>query len=286
MKSSLDTLDHRVLYKNRGNRYLIKARLKRTTLIMAAKCRDGVVIVGDRKVKNGVPPYKEKIKRCGNITWAIFGAAGVGNLFDEFLVLLPQKITAHDLWVRYQNQRLLNEHQQNFGTNAVDVQPPPLYRYSAEDFKQDCVGLLTEMKNRYAVAFEDPQCRLEVLIGFSVENEGAKLYYLDSDYCLPAEANGFLAIGQREFAEVFRKSWSSEMTMKQTAKLGMLAIKYIEQEAISEDIGVGTEEPQVWYISNENQIREVALVELAEMVTDVDTEVSKLRTKMHSLFRS
>lgn len=260
--------------------------MRPTTLIIGAKCQDGIAIVGDRKTTSGLGgAWVDKIRRCGNIGWAIFGAAGVGTLYEEFLNILPQRINAHSNWVRYQNQRLLSQHAQEFGNNPNAIRPP-LMSYTFEDFKQDCVGLLTEMRNRYSIAFQDPSCCLSVLVGITVREEGGKLYYLDSTYCLPAEVNEIIAIGQRELAEVFRKCWDPNMTMVQTAELGMLAIKYIEQEGISDDIGVGPHQPQVWFIPNGSQEpREVTGNELVTMVSTVDERVAQLRNQLHSLFR-
>ncbi|HVP26264.1 MAG TPA: hypothetical protein VMT26_01185, partial [Candidatus Bathyarchaeia archaeon] len=140
------------LYKKQQNRYLTsspKLRLIPTTLIMGARCSDGVILVGDRKVTSSLgDSWTDKIRRTGRVGWAVFGAAGVGTLFEEFLTLLPQKVDRHMGWMNYQNQRLNNQHQQDFANNP-NAARPPLMSYTKEDFKQDCVELLTEMKNRY-----------------------------------------------------------------------------------------------------------------------------------------
>ena len=280
-----------LLYEERNNRYLTscpKLRLMPTTLIMGGKCSDGVVLIGDRKVTSGLGvSWTDKIRKFGNINWAVFGAAGVGTLFEEFVNLLPPKVVRHQSWINYQNQRLLNQHTQEFKNNPNAIQPP-LMNYNDADFKQDCVELLTEMRNRYSIAFQDPSCTLHVLMGISVKGIGGRLYYLNSTHCLPAEVNELVAIGQSELAETFRKSWERNMTMEQTAKLCMVAIKYIEQEGISEGIGVGSQQPQVWFLPyvGEPTIREIVGEELNKMVSEVDTQVKALQTQLHMLFRS
>lgn len=282
-------IEQNLLYPKQPNRYLNNGlRLKPTTLIIGAKCSDGVVLTGDRKVTSGLgDTYIDKIRKCPNRNWAVFGAAGIGTLFEEFLTKLPPKIETHANWIQYQNQRLLTRHSKEFG-NAPNITSPPTMIYNAQDFKQDCVELLTEMRKQYSIAFADPNCRLDVLIGLAVTNEPSKLFYIDSAYCLPAEVNDVITIGQTGLAEVFRKSWESTMTMKQTAMLGMFAITYIEQEGISDGIGIGSQQPQVWYIPNDRtqRLREVTGEELTAMVKSVDEQVSALRTQMHSLFRS
>lgn len=274
-------------YNNHNNRYLKNVSgLKPMTLIFGAKCNDGVVLVGDRKVRYGQEPYTDKIRICGNFNWVIFGAAGDGFLFEEFLTMLPQKIDTHNDWLQYQNQRLMHQHTQEFG-NTPNIREPPQMIYSIEDFKQDCVGLLTEMRNRYSIAFSsNPYCRLDVLFGFTVQNGDSKLCYIDTTNCRPAEVNGCIAIGQNELVEIFRKSWEQTMNMSQTAKLAMLTIKYIEREQISEDIGVGSQQPQVWFIPNNQMPKEIVGDELLTMVNDVDIQVNALHNQIYSLFRS
>ncbi|MBE3138178.1 MAG: hypothetical protein IMZ43_12435 [Thermoplasmata archaeon] len=142
------------------------------------------------------------------------------------------------------------------------------------------------MRNRYNIAFQNPFCRLDVLIGFAVQNADSKLYYLNSINCLPVEVSGLLlSIGQSELAEVFRKSWNHTMTMEQTAKLGMLAIKYIEQQGISDAIGIGSQQPQVWFITNGQLPREIVGDELTRMISTVDPNVVALSAQINSLFR-
>jgi hypothetical protein len=258
------------------------------TLILGARCTDGVVLVADRLVVLGdSPTYAfDKIRRGGNIPWAVFGAAGVGTLFEEFLTLLPQNVTRHQTWMTYQNAKLEHDRQETFGDNTK-APHPPIFAYTVEDFKHDCVELLIDMKKRYAVAFENDRnwCELQILIGLNVGTE-AKLYYLESENCMPAEVPLSLFIGQGEICEVFRKCWNSSMTMEQSAKLGAFTIKYVKLDKISETIGVGSSKPQLWYIPDGNNPREVVGTELDTLMQDVDHIVQVVYSKLHSLFRS
>lgn len=276
------------LYKKRQNRYLNrKGRPRLTTLILGAKCSDGVVLVGDRKVgaeRDGIS-FIPKIRRCGDISWAVFGAAGIGTLFEEFLTLLPQTVGNHFGWINYQNRKLISQHVEAF-PNSPNEPLPPMFAYTTEDFKHDCVELLSEMRKRYSVAFENEWCSLQILIG-TREDSNSKLYYIESENCLPAEVPRIIFIGQSELAEIFRKCWDENMTMQQTAKLGILAIKYIEQEKISDSIGVGIYQPQIWFIPNgQSTPREVLGDELIALVSDADQQLQDLSRRLHSLFRS
>jgi len=284
-------LRKRKLYKRKKtNRYLKRKYPKRrrvphTTLIVGAKCRDGCVLVGDRKVKTdfGVS-YIDKVRRCGGMPWVVFGAAGVGTLFEEFLEKLPLKINFHTRWIQYQNERNRHRDTLEFGENSVVPNPPEIV-YDFADFKRDCVELLKEMREAYSVVHAEGDM-LQVLMGTSSKQLPPQLYYLDSTYCLPAEVREIVFIGEFQLGEVFRKSWDPNMTMAQTAKLAALAIRYLEKEKITEYIGVGKHKPQVWFIPNGDNPREILGRKLINLLANVDLEVEAIQKKLHSLFRS
>ncbi|MGI0010780.1 MAG: hypothetical protein ACREAE_05220, partial [Nitrosopumilaceae archaeon] len=69
------------------------------TLIIGARCKDGVVLVGDRKVTGSLKQYTNKIRKLGQAEWIIFSAAGMEALFNEFLEEV-QKDYLHILSIR------------------------------------------------------------------------------------------------------------------------------------------------------------------------------------------
>ena len=289
-------LEHNVLYKKQRNRYLKEqwnklGASKRMTIIFGARCTNGVVLVSDRLVKTGenVSYSIEKLRRCGDFQFAVFGAAGLGTLFEEFLALLPQNVNRHMAWINYQNEKLTHDKKADF-PNDSKAPEPPLFQYTLEDFKHDCVELLTEMKKRYSIAFEnDDSCILQILFGVNTGSE-AKLYYLDSVNCLPAEVPEAVFIGYGEYVEIFRKCWSPSMDMLSASQLGAFAIKYVELDEITKNVGVGKGgNPQIWIIPDGYPAVELT-VEADErtkkMLSDVDIEVKAVYSKLHSLFRS
>lgn len=257
------------------------------TLIFGARCVDGVVLVSDRLVKTGEKTSfnTDKIRTCGEYNWILFGAAGLGTLYEEFLNILPQHVNQHFAWINYQNEKLKEDRKKTFKKNP-DAPHPPYFEYSIEDFKHDCVELLTEMKNRYSVAFEnDDDCVLQTLFSVVVGSE-AKLYYLDSINCLPAEVPESLFIGYGERVEIFRKCWNTSMSMRQSATLGAFTIMYVEHDEITKNVGVGGRLPQIWYIPDGSKPREILGDELNEIMLDVSRELGLVYGKLHSLFRS
>jgi 20S proteasome alpha/beta subunit len=260
------------------------------TLIFGARCTNGVVIVSDRMVKTGEKTsYSiDKIRRCGDYAFAVFGAAGLGTLYEEFLTILPQIVERNNSWVNYQNEKLKRNRDVEF-SNDPKAPEPPLFHYTVEDFKHDCVELLTDMKKRYSVAFEnDEDCVLQILIGVNTGTE-AKLYYLDSINCLPAEVPECVFIGYGECVEVFRKIWNPSMDILSAAELGAFTIKYVEYDEITKNVGVGKgNQPQIWIIPDGYHPDEMDFEDeqTKKMITIVDAEVEAVYTKLHSLFRS
>ena len=260
------------------------------TLIFGARCTNGVVMVSDRLVKTGenISYNIDKIRRCGNFQFAVFGAAGLGTLFEEFLALLPENVNRHIAWLNYQNEKLTRGKETDFPNNPKAPEPP-LFHYSLEDFKHDCVELLTDMKKRYSVAFEnDDDCILQILFGVHTGTE-AKLYYMDSINCLPAEVPEAVFIGYGERVEIFRKCWNPSMDMLSSAQLGAFAIKYIELDGITKNVGVGKDGiPQIWVIPDGYPPLEMDLADerTKKMLSDVEIEVKSVYSKLHSLFRS
>jgi 20S proteasome alpha/beta subunit len=256
------------------------------TLIFGARCLDGVVLVSDRLVKTGEKTDYNgvKIRACGQHKWAIFSAAGLGTLYEEFLNILTQNVNKRFQWIKYQNDKLKLDREKTFKNNP-EAPEPPYFDYTLEDFKHDCVDLLTEMKNRYNVAFEsDDDCVLQILYAVLVGGE-AKLFYLDSNTCLSAEVPECLFIGYGPYVEIFRKLWHSTLNMKQSAVLATCAIKYIEKDEITKNVGVGTNKPQIWFIPDGDKTREVLSEELKCIMDDADTKYQEMYKQLHSLFR-
>lgn len=265
------------LNKLRSKDYYKKFNLKpkKMTYVIGARCKDGVVLIGDRKVTFagdlGISKYEEKIKITPQLKDIVFTAAGVKDLFEEFLEEIERKVFLT-------NNAIIEQNKKN---------PESLHLvYTVNDFKHNCVELLKELKEMYSEIQEEGYPSLQVL--FAVrhpDKHKSVLYYIDSTNCFPSEVNGIIPIGESQVAEVFRKSWKPEMTMEETAKLGAFIIKYIEKEKISDLIGVGKYEPQILFIKDEEMPREIKDVELKNLLKDIDKNVEEIRKKIGSLSR-
>jgi 20S proteasome alpha/beta subunit len=256
------------------------------TLIFGARCTDGVVLVGDRFAKSGADSSltANKIRKCGNIEFAVFAAAGEVTLIEGFLSRLPETVNRTQSWMNFQNAKNDRERKETFGEKQ-DAPQILRYEYSVENFKHDCVFLLQDMMRTYAYAFENGDCILQILIGVNTGQE-AKLYYLDSVNCLPAEVLDSIFIGQGELVKIFHKCWSEAMTMTQCARLGTFAIKYVETAGLSESVGVGRGQAQIWVIPDGKQPTEVTGEVLNKLMNETNTKVNRLYSQLNSLFRS
>ncbi len=246
---------------------------KRMTYVIAARCKDGVVIVGDRKVTGGVSidPYEEKIRKTPPFNDAIFAAAGLGGLFEEFLEELPKRVM--------------------FRFNAIEIEnknrPEGVKLFfSFNDFKHEVVDLLKEMKRIYSEVHSDGYPSLQVFFAVKNNEKGKSvLYYIDDENCLPAEVKEIIPIGESNLGEIFRKSWKKDMTMLETAKLGAFIIKYIELEKLSESVGVGNYQPQIWFVEDGQDPREVQGKELNDLLSEVNIKIDNIRKSIGTLSR-
>lgn len=246
---------------------------KRMTYIIGARCKDGVVIIADRKVTGGVltDPYTEKIRMTPYFNDVVYAAAGSGGLFEEFLEELPKRVIFQHSVIAHENKSRPEE------LSLI---------YSINDFKHDVVELLKSMKRVYSEMRDDGFPSLQVFFAIKHNEKGKSvLYYVDDENCTPAEVKEIIPIGESNLGEIFRKSWKTDMTMLETAKLGSFIIKYIETEKLSESVGVSSYLPQIWIVPDGEIPREVIGSELNNLLKDTDKKVEEIRKSIGSLSR-
>ena len=235
------------------------------TYVIGAKCKDGVVIIGDRKVTFAgdiqKTRWEKKIRSIPQFPPVVFAAAGAKDLFEEFLNELPRRIKLKINYFLEQNKE----------------RPESMHvGYTLYDFKHDCVELLKDMKETYSEIGNEEYAALQVLFAINnLDTNKAILYFMDSNSCFPIEVGGILPIGDPAIGEVFRKNWDENMTLEQTAKLGAFIIKYIEKAELSEVIGVGEYKPQIWFVKNGGLPQEIAGDELDKMLKGLDEKVEE-----------
>lgn len=250
------------------NRRLNKQRDRRMTLIIAARCKDGVVLVGDRKVTNSVRPYTDKIRKAGQLEAIIFTAAGDGNLFEEFLTEIERATLWKANWIEEENKKVSESLQRVF---------------TSVDFKRTCVETLTTMKNVYSERGLN-EYSLQVLFvvpEIKGDRSVATLYKMDTGDCFPnpMEEGEVEAIGYPHLGRIFLKNLeekSNYLTMRDVARVAALTIKYIDKAELAEAVGVGTIEPQIWFVEDGKLPREIKELELQQLLSGIDEQITKI----------
>ncbi len=250
------------------------------TLIIGARCKDGVVLVGDRKVTGSLKQYTNKIRKLAQADWIIFSAAGMEALFKEFLEEV-EKEYLHTLSVR-DAQRIA----------APDI---PVRQFTLNNFKNICTETAKHLKTVYSELGNDTPFYLQLQVLFvAYELVGTKrvasLFYMDMGDCFPypQEEGRIVEIGQPNLGKVFLKSYENgDFTMKEIARLGSFLIKCVEKEklAFQDSVGVGKEQPQVWFYPDsdiEAKPYEVQGEELKTLLEGIDDEVEKISKQVGS----
>jgi 20S proteasome alpha/beta subunit len=199
------------------------------TFILGSKCKDGVVLVADRKVsfpETGNLRYRTKLFVGNPIVVGTAGfISGLDILRDHFIKVasnLDKSVNADSL-----KQKL-----ENIANNIN------------KEFK--------EVKNQGH----------DLLIVMKTNDKGATLHrFYPGGSFDPVE--DYEAIGSGEpYGSVFLKLlWGRERTMQEVAELGFFIIKYIEDLKLNDSV-VGDQDPQICFIPDHGEINEAGSIEL------------------------
>jgi len=185
------------------------------TYILGARCKDGVVLIGDRKVTlEGGTDFEYSDKIFMDIPPIIVGSSGVAGLFDKF---------------RRRVARYLMSHREE----ASDI----------ENFIEAIENITRELNDRYRTILRGNY--FDVLIGILAQ-DGAFLQYINP-IGFAEVVRKYKVIGHGEpYGSIFlKKLWNPDMTMEQTAELGYFIIRHIEKLELDGSVGGN---PQVWFI--------------------------------------
>ena len=245
------------------------------TLIIGARCNDGIVLIGDRKVTGGLKQFTDKIQRLTGLDTIVFTAAGLESLFEEFLDEVSRKVLHDARKIEVYNKK-----------NPDDQQ----LEYSTNDFKHACADVLKTMKEYYSeleehMDFENALQVLFVVPELCKDNAEQiyRLYGMNMLGCYPflIDFGKIQQIGQRGIGDVFLKSLEEkEYTMKDVARVSAFVIKYVENEGLSESVGVGDGEPQIWFVDDKGGPREIEGKELHDLLEGIDGEIVNIQKKI------
>jgi 20S proteasome alpha/beta subunit len=254
-------------------------KVKRMTYIIGARCVDGVVLVADRKVTGGIKNYTDKIRPMQYFPDIIFASAGIEPLSQEFLEEVQYKAMRQNKDIENYNK----EHPENPRTFIMN------------DLKHIFALALKKMKNVYSeienqIPFESALQVLFVVPEMKPPDtyKTVRLFYMDMATCypIPQEQGKIVPIGISEIGNVFLRNLqeTKDFTMKDVARVGAFIIKYVEKEKldVNDGIGVGDQEPQVWFMGDNTPPHELKDKELKELLDGIDGEVINIIKKIGS----
>ncbi len=231
--------------KIKRNRYLNK---KPMTLIIGARCKDGVVLAGDRRVLRGTE-YSEEKKIVQAFQDFIVGASGISGLMDKFLFEMKHYLESEPEGLTWKG-----------------------FEYVLEDI---VFGLF----QRYGVRLEEEQTAeigalyFDVLYGAKEYSDYASLYHMyRNGFSIEVKRFDIIGHGQPHALPFLKKLYHQEITMDEMIKLCVFALKLIDEADI--DLSVGGK-PQIWKIPDEGHAFELSDDEIDDLLSQSTTDKLK-----------
>gem|GEM_PF-1577355 len=233
--------------KIKWNRYLIR---KPMTLIIGSRCKDGVILAGDRRVLRGTE-YSEEKKIIEAFQDFIVGASGISGLMDKFLAgmrrYLESKVDGEELkW-------------KGFECILEDIVYSLFQRYE---------GRLVEGQNTEIGALY-----FDVLYGVKEYLDHASLYHMyNNGFSVEVKRFDIIGHGQPHALPFLKKLYYPEITMDKMIKLCVFVLKLIDESNI--DLSVGGK-PQIWKIPDKGHAFELPDDEINNLLSQSATDKLK-----------
>lgn len=273
------------------------------TLIIAFKCRDGIVFVADTKITEidtGIVSYDSKILSPLADTPCIVGSSGYVNLYKEFNRKIPETVASKIAQIRIQNiQELIKtglsrdqaidflqskeqcisttlkiakenaEQCKNFFSNIKDIDLP--YRYTEENFIDDCKSLIKQIEDQ-SVYTES----LEVLIGIRRPTDKMlHLHHIDS-YGIEEEISDYFAIGAGyPFVEtIFGRLYDYDKEWPALATDAVRTILYSKIVAKENSVGYSQDfPPEVVIVYNDGNYGKIIFENEGKVINEIEKEM-------------
>ena len=224
------------------------------TYILGARCKDGVVLVADRKVtyEDGHIEWQDKL--FGDHTSIIFGGAGAIGFIQHF----------RDRLKRYYSEKsegLIDDFVFQMEKNVGDINK--LYNYTQRDFEV-LVGIKTFVgeKNISVLQYIAPAGIAENVTRYKVIGSG--------------EPYGSILMNIQ---------WREDMSMLETAKLGYFIISVIIKLHLTDWVGVEEgRHPNIWFIPDNNDIFPADNRLLTEIATETQRKLETLKANIKNVF--
>lgn len=246
-KKTLKFIEHRRTIQEKGKpfRKKLSEKGKSSTLIIAARCKDGVVMIADRRTMRGTETREEKkINEFYKVSVAF---AGLTGLRDKFLETVDGVLQA---------ARAVNLSEAIIGV-------------------EDTMALISD---RYKTRLGEDAQIIALLAGLEHLNSGkAKLYHIfGSGY---AEEIDFLCMGHgaRYATSIAQGIYHQGLTMETMAEIGIFIVNWVEEL----DSSVGGI-PDVVFVKDEKGIDDMDREKIGEIykkASEVTKKIPKLLPK-------
>lgn len=286
-------------------------RKENMTFIFGAKCRDGVVLVGDTKIllnderrflyskKLDVPLSESEIHEKSNLNCIVMGSAGIGMLYEDFKNRLQIKVNiiiSNELNVRRIKVENIQKIIQLQSTEEIDkirnLEPYEMIYPIEEDyvsihtkqgFKVLVGDIFNEMSKKYEYGHDGIMSELELICANRIDGSESELVTFTTPYGLPTTIPRYKIIGRGEqyVRLLLDEMWNPQMTMEQTAKLGIFLIKLIRDRELDNSIGFSEKYlPQVFYVPNfvekDCKICELQQNEILKFIKEINPKIENL----------
>jgi 20S proteasome alpha/beta subunit len=199
------------------------------TLVLGARCVDGVVVAADRKIINlttrNLVDYDEKL--YGVLSNVIFAYEGARDMFRVFL-----RYVAGDILI-------LRDEEEKYTSNNL------IQKLS------NSMNILRGFRDEHSKDFS-----LSVMIARQFPRDGRSDLHVVKSNGKYEYVNEWASIGSAGITakEYVKQNWNSNMVMREFAKASYCIIKYLEKENLDESVGVDVYNPSIKYLKDGAEI--------------------------------
>tara|TARA_Y100000310_G_C20658536_1_gene803360 strand:- start:982 stop:1821 length:840 start_codon:yes stop_codon:yes gene_type:complete len=268
-------------------------RNRKMTLIIGARCAEGVVLASDTKIVDdttGETLFSNKLIEPIEGASVVIGASGHTHLFRQFYRKIGHLVKHRAREIKLKNVVALEE----VGEKISDYEREPKkegtildglpYDYTAEDFLDDCKSIVKELCANGG--------QLDLVVGMFAHHK-VRLHRIDSQG--EEEEVGFCSVGSgTPFVNLFKKSYSPKYSFREVSSLLAFMILFVSRAKIDNFVGVEEGKlPTMKLVKEDNTCGELQFSEestkemLAEFNERIDTVVDfcDLNKKFDVVFR-
>lgn len=256
-------------YKNKGDSM---------TLIIGMKLKEGIILIGDRKISTGDehPFFRDKISApISNVRVAV-GAAGLVDLSKEFNAKIASQVDSRINEYHLENMKIFN----GTGIDLSKVESGKVkgivepYIYRVENFLDDCSLII---RNLSEIGKEVDPNPIEALVAAHTDKYSLyRIYYNGYKQEGDCFAIGSGAIHIQAFLSQLN---FDSLTLGNAIYIGIFLVKYVESMGLDDGVGVEKDRlPQVFFVTDKfAKEYEVSKEDTKYMLKDISGKIKKIK---------